>query len=94
MKFMIRWEAHPDKRLDVLKTWCDIPAEQRTEMGPGVNFIGRWHNLPEFTGTLVVETDDIMALSVYLSHWSPVMDLEVSAVLDDEESVAAGKALL
>lgn len=94
MKFMIRWDTHPDKRLDVLKTWCDMTPEQRADLTPGIRMIGRWHNLAEYTGVLVVETDDISALSVYLGHWNPVMDLEVTPVLDDEESAEAGKALL
>lgn len=94
MKFMINWAAHPDKRLEVLQTWTGMTAEQRADMGPSVRMIGRWHNLAEYTGVAIVETDDVAALSVYLGQWNPMMDLDIAPVLDDEESAAAGRELL
>ncbi len=56
--------------------------------------IGRWHNLAEYTGVFIVEAEDASTLSVYLGQWNPYMDMDVAPVLDDEESAAAGKALL
>ncbi len=50
--------------------------------------IGRWHNLAEYTGVLVVKADDATALS-YLGQWNPYIDPDVAPVLDNEESAAA-----
>ena len=94
MKFMVSWEVHPERRLEVLGTWVGLSAEDRANVGPGVRLIGRWHNLAEYTGVAIFETDDVSALSTYLGQWNPVMDLQVSPVLDDEESAAAGQAML
>lgn len=94
MKFIVNWKVHPEKRVQVLTTWCGLTAKQRADLGPGLRMIGRWHNVAEYTGVLLVEADDAAALAVYLGQWNPVMDLDVAPVLDDEETAAAGKALL
>jgi len=94
MKFMINWDVHPDKRVEVMQTWAGMTAEQRADLGPGLRMIGRWHNLAEYTGVLIVEANDAMALSTYLGQWNPYMDLDVAPVLDDEETAAAGRTLL
>ncbi len=41
-----------------------------------------------------IAATDASALSVCLGQWNPVMDLDVSPVLDDEESAATGKTIL
>lgn len=94
MKFMINWEVHPDQRMEALEAWCSMSAEERADTGDGVTLIGRWHNSSEFTGVLIVETDNAAALHAYLVPWSAVMDFDVSPVLDDEESAALGAELI
>jgi hypothetical protein len=94
MKFMVNWKVHPDKRVQVITSWSGMTAKQRGDLGPGVKLIGRWHNLAEYTGVAIVEATDVAAISTYVGQWNPVMDLDIAPVLDDEESAAAGKAIL
>lgn len=94
MKFMVNWRVHPDKRVRVITLWSGLRAKQRADVGPGLRLIGRWHNFGEYTGVAVVEANDAATLLVYLGKWNPVMDLDVSPVLDDEESAATGKAIV
>lgn len=94
MKFMVTWRVHPDKRVEVMTRWAGLTPQQRADLGPGLRLIGRWHNVAEYTGAAIVETDDAAALSRYLGQWNPVMDLDIGPVLDDEESAAAGSLLL
>jgi len=94
MKFMVTWKVHPEKRVQVMTKWSGLTAKQRADLGPGLKMIGRWHNLAEYTGVAIVEATDTAALALYMGQWNPVMDLDIAPVLDDEESAAAGKAVL
>jgi hypothetical protein len=94
MKFMVMWEVHPDKRLDVLKAWVGLGRKGRANVGRGVKLIGRWHNSAEYTGVAIMAANDIKDLYRYLARWNTVMDLTVSPVLDDEESARLGRAAL
>ena len=94
MKFMVTWDVHPDRRVEVMNTWAGLTADERANVGEGVRLIGRWHNMAEYTGVAIVEADDAAALALFTGQWNPVMDITIAPVLDDEESAAAGKALL
>jgi len=94
MKFMVTWNIHPEKRRQVMEHWCSLTPEERADTGPDVKLIGRWHNEAEFTGVVILETDNLTALSTYLMQWNHVMDMDIAPVLDDEESAAAGKLAL
>lgn len=94
MKFMVTWEVHPDKRLDVMKAWVALGRKGRGDVGKGVRLIGRWHNSAEYNGVAIMDAKDIKDLYRYLGKWNTAMDLTVSPVLDDEESARLGRAVL
>ena len=94
MKFMVTWELYPEKKLEVLGAWAALPAAQRSVLGKGVKFIGRWHDLAAGTGVLIVDTSDLGALTRYLGQWMPYMDLNVAPVMDDRESGAVAKKIV
>lgn len=94
MKFMVTWDVHPDKRLEVQKMWVSLGRKGRADVGKGVKLIGRWHNSAEFNGVAIIESKDLSAVYRYLGRWNSVMDLTVSPVLDDEESARLGRAVL
>ena len=71
-----------------------MTPQERADAGPDVRLIGRWHNEAEFTGVAILETNDAAALSAYLMQWNHSMDMDISPVLDDEESAAVGKQAL
>lgn len=91
MKFMVHWRTHPEKRMEVISGWIGRSPEERAELGSGLKMIGRWHDVVEGTGVLIVEADRAEDLAHYLTGWSFVMDLTAVPVLDDEESAAALK---
>ena len=93
MKFMVQWSIDQDKWLPILKMWGDMTPEQRLDAGPGVTIIGRWHDFGGRTGVAIVEADDASALSGYLLQWNPHMELDVTPVLDDDESGAVAQAM-
>lgn len=94
MKFMVTWQLHPDKKLETLAAWAAIPAAKRADLGKGVKFIGRWHNLAAGSGVLIVDTSDLAALNRYLGQWSPSMELQVAPVMEDRESGAVAKRIV
>jgi hypothetical protein len=46
------------------------------------------------TGVAILEATDAAAVTRYICQWNPVMDIICAPCLDDEESAAAGKAIL
>ena len=94
MKFMVTWRVHPEKRHETLKVWSSLTPQQRSDAGPDVKIIGRWHNIAEFTGVAIVESTSAAAVSLYMLQWNAMMDMDIAPVLDDEESQAVGKKAL
>jgi hypothetical protein len=92
MKFLVTWRIHEDKRHDALKAFSQMTAEDdRADMGDGVRLIGRWHDVVGFTGVAIAESDDAQAISNWLLNWNAILDVDVTPVLDDEETRALGK---
>ena len=94
MKFSITWQISQDKWLPVLETWTGLTPEQRADAGEGVKIIGRWHDLANRSGVLIVESADIGAVSRYLGVWNPHMEINIVPVVDDEESAAVARQIL
>ena len=94
MKFMVNWSIDQDAWLPILEKWTSMTAEERADAGEGVTIIGRWHDLSSRTGVAIIEASDAAAIMSYLGQWNPHMDMDVSPVLADEESVPACKAIL
>ena len=94
MKFMVTWQLHPETRLEVLNLWGSIPNAKRGDLGRGVKFIGRWHDMAAGNGVMVAETKDLGALNRYIAQWTPYMDISLVPVLDDRESGALAKKIV
>lgn len=94
MKFMVNWSVDQESWLPILETWTSMTPDQRADGGEGVKILGRWHDMSSRTGVAIIEASDSAAIARYLGQWNPHMDLDVSPVLDDEESAEAGKAIL
>lgn len=93
MRFMVHWSIDQDKWMGVLELWGSMTPDERMDAGEGVNILGRWHDVAGRTGVAIIETDDLSALSLYLGQWNPHMDIDVTPVLDDEESAAVARAM-
>ena len=91
MKFMVTWRIHPDKRQAAMTAFSKMTAEDdKKDMGDKIRLIGRWHDLSEFSGVAICETDDAQALASWALNWAFVMDIQTRMVLDDEEVRAIG----
>jgi hypothetical protein len=91
---MVTWSIDQDKWIPILEKWASMTPEQRADVGEGVKFVGRWHDLASRTGVLILEASDTAAITRYIGQWNPHMDLDVAPVLDDEESAKAARAIL
>ena len=95
MKFMVTWRAHPEKRQAVFSAFAQMTAEDdQKELGGKIKLIGRWHDLSEFTGVAICESDDAQAMASWALKWNSVLDVQTRVVLDDEEARAVGRQRL
>lgn len=95
MKFMVSWRIHPDKRQAAFTAFSQMTAEDdKKDLGEKIRLIGRWHDLSQFSGVAICESDDPMALAGWALNWNSVLDVETVMVLDDEEARAVGRKKL
>ena len=93
MKFMLTWRIHEHARHDALNAFSQMTeSDDNSDMGNNIRLIGRWHNVAEFTGVAIFESDDPIAVANWALNWNGILDAEVSPVLDDEETRALGRA--
>ncbi len=90
---MLTWRVHPDKRQAAFNAFSQMSLEDdKKDIGEKIKLIGRWHNLSNFTGVAICESDDAQAVASWALNWNNVLDLETAVVLDDEEARAVGKS--
>lgn len=93
MKFMLTWRVHPDKRQAAFSAFSQMTTEDdKKDMGDKIKLIGRWHDLSQFTGVAICESDDPQAIASWALNWNNVLDLETVVVLNDEEARAVGRS--
>ena len=92
MKFMVSWRVHPDKRQAAFNAFSQMTAEDdKKDMGDKITLIGRWHDLSQFTGVAICESDDAQAVASWALNWNNALDVQTVVVLDDEEARAVGR---
>jgi hypothetical protein len=91
---MINWNIHEDKWLPILKKWTSMSPQERANAGDGVKIVGRWHDIAGRTGVLIVESNDLAAVQRYIGQWNPHMDIDLTPVVDDEESAAICRQII
>jgi uncharacterized protein DUF3303 len=95
MKFMVTFRVHPDKRQAAFAAFSQMTAEDdKRDMGDKIKLIGRWHDLSQFSGVAICESDDPQALASWALNWNNILDSQTVMVLDDEEARAVGKKKL
>ena len=91
MKFMVSWRVHPDKRQAVFNTFAQMTAEDdKKDIGDKIKLIGRWHDLSDFSGVAICESDDAQAVARWALNWNTYLDVQTRLVLDDEEARTVG----
>ncbi|NNG17446.1 MAG: DUF3303 family protein [Gemmatimonadales bacterium] len=92
MKFLVSWRVHEDERHNTLQAFSQMTSDDdKADMGDNIRLIGRWHDLVQFSGLAICETDDPSAVHKWILNWNNVIDAEVTPVLDDEETRAIGR---
>lgn len=92
MRFMVTWRVHPDKRQATFNAFSQMtPEDDKKDMGSKIKLIGRWHDISEFTGVAICESEDPQAMASWVLNWNGVLDVKTVVVLTDEEARAVGK---
>ena len=94
MKYRINYCIPQETWLPILKKWIAMSPAERADTGEGVKFIGRWIDMASRTGVLIVESNDLAAVNRYLGKWNPYMTLDLTPVVDDEESAAIARHIV
>jgi hypothetical protein len=85
MKYMTKWSIKEENFAAAVERFTNNPPP----MPDGVTMLGRWHQMGGGDGFGLIETDDPIALSRYISAWADLVDQEIYAVLDDSEIAQA-----
>ena len=96
MLFMCTYQVDRDKQADTQAFFASMTQEQISgEYPDGVKEIGRWHDVPNGNGWVVVETDDQEALTSWIMGWSGQCTFPtVTPVLGDDAARKLVKAML
>jgi len=96
MIFMCTYQVDRDKQADTQAFFANMTDEQIAgEYPDGVSQIGRWHDVPNGNGWIVVETDNQEALTSWIMGWSGQCKFPtVTPVVDDDNGRKLIKAML
>ena len=96
MIFMCTYQIDRDKQADTQAFFANMTAEQIAGEHPdGVKQIGRWHDVPNGNGWIVVEADDQEALTSWIMGWSGQCTFPtVTPVVEDDTARKLVKAML
>lgn len=93
MKIMLTWQLHQGKLQDILETFTKMKPEEEAVLMGSVKLIGRWHDPVRGRGAAIYEADSAEDVAAYALQWNRHMDLDISVVLDDEETRALGERM-
>ena len=88
MKFLLTWSSAPATRHEAYDTFAKMSDDDVAADHPGVTLVGRWHDVASGSGALICESDDLTAIQPWANNWNGLLDLEIRAVLDDNECKA------
>ena len=96
MIFMLTYQIDRDKQVECQTFFTQMTDEQIAgEYPEGVKQIGRWHDVPNGNGVIIVETRDQEALTSFIMNWSGMCTFPiVKPVVDDATARKLMKAML
>ena len=96
MIFMCTYQVDRDKQSDTQAFFSSMTDEQiNGEFPAGVTQIGRWHDVPNGNGWIVVEANDQEALTTWIMGWSGQCTFPtVTPVVEDDTARKLVKAML
>ena len=95
MIFMCTYQLDRDKQADTQAFFANMTEEQIAGEHPdGVTQIGRWHDVPNGNGWIVVESENQEALTSWIMSWSGQCTFPtVTPVVDDDTGRKLVKAM-
>jgi hypothetical protein len=84
MLFMTLYRIFPGKLDEAIARFGQIGGKTT----PGVEQLGRWHDLGSLTGMTITRCDDASALARDELLWCDLMELQVRPVVDDKQLAA------
>ena len=96
MIFMCTYQVDRDKQTDTQAFFANMTEEQiKGEYPEEVKQIARWHDAPNGRGWVVVETDNVEALTTWMMGWSGQATFPIiTPVMDDMNARKTMKAML
>lgn len=91
---MANYSFAQEKWLPVLKKWTSMSPQERADAGDGVKILGRWHDLAGRKGVAIFEAENLAPVQRYIGQWNPHMEIDLAAVVDDEELAAIGRQII
>ena len=93
MKFMLTYSYPRDNFQPALKAWGSLSPQERAKVGDGVKLIGRWHDVVGRRSVVIVESNDLAAVTRWIAGWNTFGDSTITPVFDDEESGAVARQI-
>lgn len=96
MLFMVTYQIDREKQAECQAFFANMNDEQiAAEYPASVKQIGRWHDVPNGDGVIIVETEDQEALTGWIMSWSGMCTFPiVKPVVDDSTGRKLVKAML
>ena len=96
MIFMLTYQIDRDKQVECQTFLTQMTDEQIAgEYTEGGKQIGRWHDVPNGNGVIIVETHDQEALTSFIMNWSGMCTFPiVKPVVDAATARKLMKAML
>ena len=85
MKYITKWSIKEENFKAVVERFTTADPQPPA----GVTLLGRWHILGSGDGFALVEADDPVAFSRFISAWADLVDQQVYPVVDDSEIAKA-----
>lgn len=82
MKYMLSWSIPTG----TYRAAVEVFPSGRAPMPEGLTSLGRWHALGSTRGWLRCESEDPVAVAQHVAEWAPMLEIEVSPVIGDEEA--------
>ena len=92
MTFLLEWSIKTENRAACLQRCADSTVED--EVPAGVNLLGRWHDLNNWSGFAIFEAEDDAAILSWTLQWTDLCDVSVRPVVDDQTSKGISRSFL
>ena len=85
MLFLVNWSVPIANRVQCWNVFGKMtPDDDLKDAGESIKVVGRWHHLSGSGGVCICECENVAALNSWMLNWSPICEISVSPVVDDD----------